>query len=485
MIILVKKAIRPGRLLIASGIILFLILLSTQKVQAVTVSNNDYPYLIKVNRLHNTITVYAKDEKGEYNIPQKAFVCSVGRKGTETVLGTFKTKGKYRWKALMGDVWGQYSTRIVGGILFHSVYYYENGNPATLANREYNKLGSAASHGCIRLTVEAAKWIYDNCPVGTTVIIYDDKSSPGPLGKPETIKLPPAVRWDPTDPSGRNPYKNKKPSISGVKNQSIPWGSDIDLKKDITAKSTVGTDITAKLTVDGSINVYKSGKYKITYSVTDALGRSYSKTATVTVESNPIIPTFEGIRDRYVKAASEITRENALSGVKAYREDEPVEEKDIVVTIKKLTRNEYLITYKVLAGKEVLASEEATFYVDNKAPVFSGIGDRLLEPGQIPDRTFALMDVTVTDNYTALKPEDIKVTIIELQGEYNGTEENNADNVQPKENNQTETMPTETKPPEDSLNDIVTEDTAHYYSVTYEVQDAAGNTANKTVFFHY
>jgi lipoprotein-anchoring transpeptidase ErfK/SrfK len=185
------------------------------------VTNIDYPYLIKVNRHYNTITVYAKDETGQYNTPCKAFICSVGRKGTETVLGTFQTKEKFRWKALMGDVWGQYSTRIVGGILFHSVYYYENGNPGTLANREYNKLGSAASHGCIRITVEAAKWIYDHCPVGTTVIIYDDKTSPGPLGKPESIKLPSSVRWDPTDPSAKNPFKDKSPSISGVKNQKI------------------------------------------------------------------------------------------------------------------------------------------------------------------------------------------------------------------------------------------------------------------------
>ena len=35
------------------------------------------------------------------------------------------------------------------------------------------KLGRRASHGCIRLTVEDAKWIYDNCPAGTTVIIQD------------------------------------------------------------------------------------------------------------------------------------------------------------------------------------------------------------------------------------------------------------------------------------------------------------------------
>lgn len=38
--------------------------------------------------------------------------------------------------------------------------------------------------GCVRLTVEDAKWIAENCPEGTTVEIYDGED-PGPLGKPE------------------------------------------------------------------------------------------------------------------------------------------------------------------------------------------------------------------------------------------------------------------------------------------------------------
>lgn len=475
---ILKKAFRHGKLMIASGLLFFLIFLSTQKVLAVT--NDNYPYLIKVNRLQNTITVYTRDENGEYNIPYKAFVCSVGQKGTETVLGTFRTKEKYRWKALMGDVWGQYSTRIVGGILFHSVYYYENGNPATLANREYNKLGSAASHGCIRLTVESAKWIYDNCPVGTTVIIYDDKTSPGPLGKPEAIRLPNAVRWDPTDPSSSNPYKNRKPVIYGVKNYKTPWGDEIDLKEGITAKSTVGQDITTRLTVDGSINIYKAGKYRITYTVTDALGRSSSKTATVTVEDSPIQPVFEGIHDRYVKAASEVTRDSVLSGVTASRENVPVAAEDIEVTIEMVSQDEYRVTYSILSGETILLSESANFYVDTEAPVFSGVGDRILEPGQIPDQLFARRDVTVTDNDTVMKQEDIQVTIEELQGTYMGSEASGTADLPSVGDGQPETAPSE-----DPANNTNTDINTKYYSITYEAQDEAGNTAIETVYFHY
>jgi hypothetical protein len=50
------------------------------------------------------------------------------------------------------------------------------------------------------MTVADAKWIYDNCPVGTKVIIYDDTTSPGPLGKPTAPTIPAGQNYDPTDP---------------------------------------------------------------------------------------------------------------------------------------------------------------------------------------------------------------------------------------------------------------------------------------------
>ena len=54
------------------------------------------------------------------------------------------------------------ATQITGNILFHSVPYTEKYNNASLEYWEYDKLGTSASLGCIRLTVKNAKWIYDN-----------------------------------------------------------------------------------------------------------------------------------------------------------------------------------------------------------------------------------------------------------------------------------------------------------------------------------
>lgn len=151
---------------------------------------NEQNHVIKVNKQMNCITVYLNDK------PMKAFVCSTGN---DTPVGTFYTMQKYRWKPLIHEVWGQYSTRIVSHILFHSVPYHEPDNK-TLLSGSFRKLGTTASAGCIRLTCRDAKWIYDNCKLKTKVIIYKDKD-PGPLGKPKAPVLPKGQTWDPTDPA--------------------------------------------------------------------------------------------------------------------------------------------------------------------------------------------------------------------------------------------------------------------------------------------
>ena len=91
----------------------------------------------------------------------------------------------------------KYFTRIVNRILFHSVPY-DKMNPYTLSTEEYNKLVTICSHGCVRLTCEDAKWIYDNTGRGTMVTIGDGYYEP--FDKPATIKLPYGVNLkDPTD----------------------------------------------------------------------------------------------------------------------------------------------------------------------------------------------------------------------------------------------------------------------------------------------
>lgn len=55
-----------------------------------------------------------------------------------------------------------------GEFLFHSVATDMNGN---VIPSEAQKLGQKASHGCVRLTLPDAKWIYDNIQMNTKVVI--------------------------------------------------------------------------------------------------------------------------------------------------------------------------------------------------------------------------------------------------------------------------------------------------------------------------
>lgn len=163
-------------------------------------------YYIKVNNQMNTVTVYVQDKNGDYTIPVKAMICSTGNDTPKNC--TYKISGKkWPWRLLFGNVYGQYTTHINQNILFHSVPY-EKERQDTLEYWEYDKLGTTCSLGCIRLTVEDAKWIYDNCLQGSIVEFYDSED-PGPLGKPEITPISEYTEyrnWDPTDPDANNPW---------------------------------------------------------------------------------------------------------------------------------------------------------------------------------------------------------------------------------------------------------------------------------------
>ena len=252
-----------------------------------TLKPSSYPYLIKVNRLLNCVTVYKQNDKGEYTVPHKSMACSTGLNIMNTPVGTFKTSSKYTWRQMVDGTHSQYATRVYGGILFHSVPCY-SPKKDQLEYMEFNKLGNPASLGCIRLTVEDSKWIYDNCPYGTTVVIYDDATSPGPLGKPQVIKIPensPYRDWDPTDPDPKNPWHNCSPAIT-ASDITIKAGSDINILSTVKATDTCGNDISSSVSISGKYDKNTSGTYEITLSVKDLLGRSASKKINIIVTKN-------------------------------------------------------------------------------------------------------------------------------------------------------------------------------------------------------
>ena len=167
------------------------------------------PFRLYVNRAHCTMTVYLKDYQGNYKIPYKAILISVGLSGTSTPSGWSEIGQKYLWYWYKEDTcWLRYVSFFSnGGKMMHSEAYYTQDLDNMLLG-EFNKLGYAASHGCVRMAVIDAKWVYENCYAGTKVYVYDDWSSPGPLGKPSAIRVDDSsgTGWDPTDPDPSNPW---------------------------------------------------------------------------------------------------------------------------------------------------------------------------------------------------------------------------------------------------------------------------------------
>lgn len=241
------------------------------------------PYSVTINRRTNTVTVYTYDENGDYVVPVRAMVCSCGEQNEENITptGTYSVYFKEYWHPLYGDVYGKYVTGFSGPYLFHSVPYLQTESD-TLKAKEFNKLGKHASQGCVRLMIADAKWIYDNLEMGTEVIVIDADSKEDPLGTPPTIKIDESVGWDPTDPDKDNVYNDKFPIISGAKDIAVEKDSDFIMN--VTAVDSCSNDITDKIVTFGNVITSKSGEYKVTYSVTDDLGKSAQATITVTVK---------------------------------------------------------------------------------------------------------------------------------------------------------------------------------------------------------
>ena len=129
-----------------------------------------YPYRVEVSIDDQTVTVYELSAEKQYE-PVKQFTCSTGLHNS-TPRGIFLDGHPVnRWHYFdKFNCWAQYSFVVTGDIMFHSVIYSSN-NEHSLRSGSLYALGNPASHGCIRLTVEDSKWLYEHCKRGTVAII--------------------------------------------------------------------------------------------------------------------------------------------------------------------------------------------------------------------------------------------------------------------------------------------------------------------------
>ena len=122
------------------------------------------PYIILVDRSAHKVGIFQGWQGNWSNIA--FWDCSDGAPSTPTVEGVFRVgiKGYYFDSGNARCYW---YTQFYGDYLFHSVLY--NKYTGALSD---GRLGMALSHGCVRLDINNAKWIYDTIPSGTTVVVY-------------------------------------------------------------------------------------------------------------------------------------------------------------------------------------------------------------------------------------------------------------------------------------------------------------------------
>lgn len=122
-------------------------------------------YLIDVSISEQKVRIYENGQKVQ------EWIASTGENDS-TPLGNFVIQNRGEWffseKYQQGGKWWV-SFKGWGNYLFHSIPMDREQN--ILAD-EADKIGSPASHGCVRLQEADAKWIYDHIPQGASVNIH-------------------------------------------------------------------------------------------------------------------------------------------------------------------------------------------------------------------------------------------------------------------------------------------------------------------------
>lgn len=130
-----------------------------------TVSIPKIPYTltsVEINQAAQLVTVYGKTPDGVVE-PVRHMLCSTGV-GFRTPNGTFRINplGNDWYYFPSSNCYVRYCSQVTGNICFHSLVFNWMSN-SSLSRTAYNAIGTKASHGCIRLFVDDAKFIHQNC----------------------------------------------------------------------------------------------------------------------------------------------------------------------------------------------------------------------------------------------------------------------------------------------------------------------------------
>ncbi|MBL3649569.1 L,D-transpeptidase [Bacillus sp. RHFS10] len=138
-------------------------------------SGGEYP---DIKQKHVWIDVDVKKQKAYIKEESKTLYTMIVSSGLDQTKDDATPKGTFHIEPERGEwffsegyqegaeYWVSWKNH--GEFLFHSVPMTKDKK---VIEKEAEKLGTKASHGCIRLTIPDAKWIYENIPGHTKVVI--------------------------------------------------------------------------------------------------------------------------------------------------------------------------------------------------------------------------------------------------------------------------------------------------------------------------
>ena len=129
-------------------------------------------YSIDVDCYNNIVTVYQASDGAVV----RQMICSSGSGASPSPQGNYVMPEPYNRRErkewyIFAEGFGKYASRIWGNYLFHS-YLFNAEDDSTVNEESVISMGTNASHGCIRLYIEDAKWISENCLPGTKVRLF-------------------------------------------------------------------------------------------------------------------------------------------------------------------------------------------------------------------------------------------------------------------------------------------------------------------------
>lgn len=242
---------------------------------------NNQRYLLRINKSQNFVTVYTMDADNQFTVVYDVFWASVN---ASVKVGQTSIYDKGTWYTIAAGGYGHYANRMENGVWIYSVPYYSQ-DISKLDTAKYNNLGKEAESGSVYVEAGKAKWIYENCGIGTVCEVYEDvdEAVPADLEPLETLQA--GVAYDPSD---------RPESIAGAATTPIHYmrvindvvlkvGDDYDPMDGASAFDINGNDISSYIIVEGTVDNRKAGVYELYYILNDNFGTSLSYYREVTV----------------------------------------------------------------------------------------------------------------------------------------------------------------------------------------------------------